>query len=55
MMNTLFIGAERDDLLTGNDFRNIAIAVDPTNFGTSTVATDATIRQTYAFKLAQWT
>ena len=52
MMNTLFIGAERDDLLTGNDFRNIAIAVDPTTFGTSTVATDSTIRQTYALKLA---
>ena len=52
MLNTLFIGAERDDLLTGNDFRNIAIAVDPTDFGTSTVATDATIRQTYALKLA---
>ena len=52
MMNTLFIGAERDDLLTGNDFRNIAIAVDPTDFGTSTVATDSTIRQTYALKLA---
>ena len=51
MLNTLFIGAERDDLLTGNDFRNIAIAVDPTNFGTSTVATDSTIRQTYALKL----
>ena len=29
MMNTLFIGAERDALLTGNDFRNIAIAVAP--------------------------
>ena len=52
MMNTLFIGAERDDLLTGNDFRNIAIAVDPTTFGTATVATDSTIRQTYALKLA---
>ena len=52
MLNTLFIGAERDDLLTGNDFRNIAIAVDPTNYGTSTVATDATIRQTFALKLA---
>ena len=52
MMNTLIIGAERDDLLTGNDFRNIAIAVDPTDFGTSTVATDSTIRQTYALKLA---
>ena len=53
MMNTLFIGAERDDLLTGNDFRNIAIAVDPTDFGTSTVATDSTIRQTYALKLCK--
>lgn len=51
MLNTLFIGAERDDLLTGNDFRNIAIVVDPYNYGTSTVATDATIRQTSALKL----
>jgi hypothetical protein len=51
MLNTLFIGAERDDLLTGNDFRNIAIVVDPTTYGTSTVATDATIRQTSALKL----
>ena len=42
---------QRDDLLTGNDFRNIAIAVDPTDFGTSTVATDSTIRQTYALKV----
>jgi len=51
MLNTLFIGAERDDLLTGNDFRNIAIVVDPTTYGTSTVATDSTIRQTSALKL----
>jgi len=51
MMNTLFIGAERDDLLTGNDFRNIAIVVDPTTYGTSTVASDSTIRQTYATQL----
>ena len=51
LMNTLFIGAERDDLLTGNDFRNIAIVTDPTTFGTSTVASDSTIRQTYATKL----
>tara|TARA_Y100000310_G_scaffold105457_1_gene103954 strand:- start:137 stop:1645 length:1509 start_codon:yes stop_codon:yes gene_type:complete len=51
MMNTLFIGAERDDLLTGNDFRNISIAADPTTYGTSTVASDSTIRQTYAVKL----
>jgi hypothetical protein len=51
MLNTLFIGAERDDLLTGNDFRNISIVVDPATYGTSTVATDATIRQTSALKL----
>lgn len=51
MLNTLFIGAERDDLLTGNDFRNIAIVVDPTNYGTSTVATTSTIRQASALKL----
>ena len=51
MLNTLFIGAERDDLLTGNDFRNIAIAVDPTTYGTSTVASDSTVRQTFAAKL----
>jgi len=51
LMNTLFIGAERDDLLTGNDFRNIAIVTDPTTFGTSTVASDSTVRQTYAAKL----
>ena len=51
MLNTLFIGAERDDLLTGNDFRNIAIVTDPTTFGTSTVASDSTIRQTFAAKL----
>ena len=51
MMNTLFIGAERDDLLTGNDFRNISIVSDPTTYGTSAVASDSTIRQTYAAQL----
>ena len=51
LMNTLFIGAERDDLLTGNDFRNISIITDPTTYGTSTVASDSTIRQTYATQL----
>ena len=55
MMNTLFIGAERDDLLTGNDFRNIAIVSDPTTYGTSTVASDSTIRQTYAADLTSVT
>ena len=51
LMNTLFIGAERDDLLTANDFRNIAIVTSPTTYGTSTVASDSTIRQTYAAQL----
>ena len=55
MLNTLFIGAERDDVLAGNDFRNTAIVVDPTTYGTATVATDATIRQTYAAKLTSVT
>ena len=55
MLNTLFIGAERDDILAGNDFRNIAIVADPTTYGTSTVASDATIRQTYATKLTSVT
>ena len=55
MLNTLFIGAERDDVLAGNDFRNIAIVVDPTTYGTATVASDATIRQTYAAKLTSVT
>ena len=52
IMNTLFVGAEGDDLLTGNDFRNISIVTEPTNFGTTTVATSTTARQTYALKLA---
>jgi hypothetical protein len=51
MMNSQFIGAERDDLHIGNDFRNIFIASNPTTYGTSTVASDLTVRQTYATKL----
>jgi len=52
MMNSQFIGAERDDLLVGNDFRNIFIVTNPTTYGTLTVASDVTVRQTYAVKLA---
>jgi hypothetical protein len=51
MMNSQFVGAERDDLLVGNDFRNIFIVTNPTTYGTSTVASDDTVRQTYASKL----
>jgi len=51
MMNAQFDGAERDDLLIGNDFRNIFIVTSPTTYGTSNLATDQTVRQTYATKL----
>ena len=43
--------AEGDDFSTANDFRQVGIVVDPTNFGTSTVATATTRRQTYVVKL----
>ncbi len=50
MMNSTLSGAEGDDILAGNDFRNVGLVVDPTNFGSSTVATASTARQTYAIK-----
>ena len=43
--------AEGDDFTTGNDFRTVGIVVDPTNYGTSTVGTATTRRQTYVVKL----
>ena len=43
--------AEGDDFTTGNDFRTIGLVVDPTNVGTSTVASATTARQTYIVKL----
>ena len=43
--------AEGDDFTTGNDFRSVGLVVDPTNFGTSTVASATTRRQTYVTKL----
>ena len=51
MMNSQFIGAERADLHIGNDFRNIFLVTDPLTFDGSTVASDATVRLTYAVKL----
>ena len=51
MTRSTLTGAENDDVLTGNDFRNIAIVVDPTTYGTSTAASSSTYRQTYAIKL----
>ena len=43
--------AEGDDFTTGNDFRSVGLVVDPTNVGTSTVATTTTARQTYVVKI----
>jgi len=43
--------AEGDDFTTANDFRTVGLIVDPTNFGTTTVATATTARQTYAVRL----
>ena len=50
MTNTTLTGAEGDDIAATNDFRNVGLVVDPTDFGTSTVATASTARQTYALK-----
>ena len=55
MMRTTLTGAEGDDVLTGNDFRNISLVTDPTTFGTSTVASGTTHRQVYAAKLTSVT
>ena len=40
--NTTLTQAEGDDFTTANDFRNVGIVVDPTDFGTSTIATAST-------------
>jgi hypothetical protein len=55
MMRTTLTGAEGDDVLTGNDFRNISLVIDPTTYGTSTVASATTHRQVYATKLTSVT
>ena len=50
MTATTLSQAEGDDITTSNDFRQVGIVVDPTNFGTSTVATSSTARQTFVVK-----
>jgi len=50
MTATTLSQAEGDDITTSNDFRQVGIIVDPTNFGTSTVATASTARQTFVVK-----
>ena len=51
MMTATLTGAEGDDVLAGNDFRNIALITDPTTYGTTTVASSTTYRQVSALKL----
>ena len=43
--------AEGDDFTTANDFRSVGLVVDPTNFGTTTVASATTRRQSYVVRL----
>ena len=43
--------AEGDDFTTANDFRSVGLVVDPTDYGTSTVGTETTRRQTYVVKV----
>jgi len=52
MTNTTLTQAEGDDVTTANDFRNVGLVVDPTTYGTTTVATASTARMTYAVKFA---
>ena len=52
MAATTITQAEDDNFSTANDFRTVGIIVDPTTFGTSTVATASTARQTYVVKFA---
>ena len=51
MMNATLAQAEGDDISTANDFRRVGLVVDPYDYGTSTIATASTFRQTYALKL----
>jgi len=52
MTNTTLTQAENDDVTTSNDFREVGIVVDPTNYGTTTVASSDTARMTYIVKLS---
>ncbi len=53
MMQASLEGADGDDFLTQNDFREISLVVDPTTFGTSSVPSSTellTARNVYAVK-----
>jgi len=52
MMNTKLEQFEGDDVTVANDFREVGIVKDPYNFGTTTVSTASTRRQSYAVVMA---
>ena len=52
MTATTITEAEGDDFSVANDFREVGLVVNPNAFGTSTVASATTARQTYAVKFA---
>ena len=52
MTATTVSQAENDDFSTANDFRTVGIVVDPTDYGTTTVATATTARQTFVVKMS---
>ena len=52
MMNTKLEQTEGDDFTVANDFREVGIMRNPTNFGTTTISSAANRRQTYAIKMA---
>ena len=48
MTATTLTAGESDDFTTANDFRQIGLVVNPTNFGTADTASASTARQTFA-------
>ena len=52
MMNSKLEQFEGDDITVANDFREVGIVKDPYNFGTTTVASATTRRQSYAVYFA---
>lgn len=55
MMNAKLEQAEGDDITVANDFREVGIVVDPYNYGTTTVSSASTLRQTFAVKMSSST
>lgn len=52
MMNAKLEQNEGDDITVANDFREVGIVIDPYNYGTTTISTASTRRQTFAVKFA---